>query len=142
VLTAKKFFVVLCCLLFFSIPSTIQAKYKPSFTIGNIQKEFPTDALCTFQKGKKWIFIDAYSSNEFWTNLNGQDTPLTWVQKIDDDSYEYKTGDLTVIVDYGPGIETPPPGKRGMDGTLYPKAKITFKKGIETQKIKVNGACF
>lgn len=140
--SARKFVSLLCYVALFSMPSDVIAKSKPSFIIGDVKKEFSTDALCTFNKGKKLIFIDYYPQNEFWTNLNGQDIPLTWVQKIDDDSYEYKADDLTVIVDYGSGIKTPPPGKIGMDGTLYPKARITFKKGDEVQKIKVYGACF
>jgi hypothetical protein len=132
----KPIYLALTILLFTSTGCS-----EPFVSIGAVKKEF-TDAVCTMEYKKKFIFIDYYPDpkNEFWVNVDGQDIQLTFVRKIDDDSFQYKAKDLTVIVDYGPAKEESP-DKIGMDVTFYPKAKITFKKENKIYSLKVEGAC-
>lgn len=127
---------------FFAVGCTDAKSNKP-FVVGAVKKEF-TDAVCTLEYQKKYIFIDYYPEpeNEFWVNLDGKDVQLTSAKEIGQGIVQFKAGDLTVTVDYGPGEEWPPPGKIGMDATIYKKAKITFAKGTQFYRLKAEGACY
>jgi hypothetical protein len=132
----------LCLAPGFVIADALNAKTSSAFPrIGKVTKVFQTDATCAFTHRNQLIFVDLYPENEFWMNLNGKDVKLVPLL-AKNGIYKFQFAKTLILIKYGSAIEeVPPPGKIGMDGIIFKKAKITLINESKKATLNIKGGC-
>lgn len=124
------------------LPQFVSAEMPHSLVkLGVVQQQFQTDALCTLVHQHQVIWVDAYAQQAIWMNLDGKDVQLLPQSSENSNTSLFKEGDRLIRIEWGAMETVPPPGKMGMDGTIYKHAKLTISKGSQSVTLPVTGGC-